>query len=140
LAVSYGQHSVQCGTVLKPSDARKQPTVNWPSDSQKLYTLMMVDPDAPSRKRPTMGQWLHWLVVNVPGSSIDQGQTLTPYAPPTPPSGSGLHRYVFLAYQQSAQLNANSVSQRPKFSAKQFASNNGLGAPVAGNFFQTESR
>ena len=27
----------------------------------------MVDPDAPSRKNPTAAQWLHWLVVNIPG-------------------------------------------------------------------------
>ena len=27
----------------------------------------MVDPDAPSRDNPTAAQWLHWLVVNIPG-------------------------------------------------------------------------
>lgn len=27
----------------------------------------MVDPDAPSPDNPTMAQWLHWIVANIPG-------------------------------------------------------------------------
>ncbi|KAF8414558.1 hypothetical protein L210DRAFT_3434826, partial [Boletus edulis BED1] len=26
------------------------------------YTLVMTDPDAPSRSDPKMGEWRHWLV------------------------------------------------------------------------------
>ena len=34
----------------------------------------MVDPDAPSRDNPTAAQWLHWLVVNIPGRRRDISQ------------------------------------------------------------------
>ena len=33
----------------------------------------MVDPDAPSRDNPTAAQWLHWLVVNIPGEERNIG-------------------------------------------------------------------
>ena len=45
------------------------PTVTFdtPSNSDEKYTLMMVDPDAPSPQRPTIRSFLHWLVTNIPG-------------------------------------------------------------------------
>jgi len=35
----------------------------------KLYTIAMVDLDAPSRKNPRAAQWLHWILINVQGVS-----------------------------------------------------------------------
>jgi phosphatidylethanolamine-binding protein (PEBP) family uncharacterized protein len=33
------------------------PKVTWKADANDLYTLAMVDPDAPSRKDPKFGEW-----------------------------------------------------------------------------------
>lgn len=37
---------------------------------------MMVDPDAPSPTDPQARSWVHWLLVNVPGTQIAQGREL----------------------------------------------------------------
>jgi hypothetical protein len=37
-------------------------------DAEK-YTLVMVDPDAPSPSNPTLRNVLHWLVTDIPGST-----------------------------------------------------------------------
>ena len=58
-----------------------------------FYTLMLVDPDAPSPAEPTFRAWLHWLVVDIPGGAgkgPQAGRTLTAYKGPAPPKG--VHR------------------------------------------------
>lgn len=35
----------------------KQPQVNWEAKPNKLYTLVLTDPDAPSRADPKFGEW-----------------------------------------------------------------------------------
>ncbi|XP_069800896.1 phosphatidylethanolamine-binding protein 4 isoform X4 [Dendropsophus ebraccatus] len=41
------------------------------AQEDKVYVLIMVDPDAPSREDPIRGPWRHWLVADIqpPGSS-----------------------------------------------------------------------
>ena len=46
--------------------------------------------------------YLHWMVINIPGSQVDEGQTITSYKGPTPRPGSGVHRYVIIAYEQKS--------------------------------------
>lgn len=62
----------------------------------------MVDPDAPSRDKPTFRSFKHWAVINIPGADVGKGDEITEYIGAGPPNGTGLHRYVFLIYKQSA--------------------------------------
>jgi phosphatidylethanolamine-binding protein (PEBP) family uncharacterized protein len=85
----------------------------------------MTDPDAPSRENPTYREWHHWLVVNVPGNKISEGEIKSAYIGSGPPRGTGLHRYVLLVYQQQAKQDFSGVSNlgrtganREKFSAR----------------------
>uniref|UniRef100_A0A8C9PCY8 Phosphatidylethanolamine binding protein 4 n=1 Tax=Spermophilus dauricus TaxID=99837 RepID=A0A8C9PCY8_SPEDA len=82
-----------------------EPIVKFPGALEgATYTLMMVDPDAPSRSEPTKRYWRHWLVTDIKGNDLKkgniQGQVLTPYKPPSPPANSGFHRYQLLVYLQ----------------------------------------
>lgn len=61
---------------------------------------MFSDPDAPSRANPSEREWLHWAVVNIPGSNVTAGNTIAEYVGSGPPKDSGLHRYVFLVFRQ----------------------------------------
>ncbi|XP_037514707.1 uncharacterized protein LOC119391104 [Rhipicephalus sanguineus] len=98
LNVSYpGGAAVNLGNFLTPAQTAHAPDVNVVGDPGHWYTVILLDPDAPSKSNPKMRHWLHWLVVNVPHNDTT---TLTKYAGPTPPPGSGRHRYVFLAYEQ----------------------------------------
>lgn len=67
--------------------------------------LFFPDPDAPSRKEPTYREWHHWLVGNIPGNNVDQGDVLSAYIGSGPPPDTGLHRYVFLVYKQNGKIN-----------------------------------
>ncbi len=107
----------------------------------------MTDPDAPSRETPTFREWHHWIVVNVPGNQIAHGEVKSAYIGSGkrkrmflfwmsktydstiyyegPPKGTGLHRYVFLVYQQQSKQDFSSVpdlvrtgAHREKFSAR----------------------
>ncbi len=51
-----------------------QPSVTWEAEPNSFYTLLMTDPDAPSRKNPVNGEWKHWLVVNIPGNKLSEGE------------------------------------------------------------------
>ncbi|KAK5646319.1 hypothetical protein RI129_004783 [Pyrocoelia pectoralis] len=133
------------GNELTPSQAKSVPTVQWNADPDKLYLLAMVDPDAPSRSNPTFREWQHWLVGNIPGCDIEKGDLLSEYIGPSPPQGTGFHRYVFLVYQQPGEITFNepklttkSGSARGKFSIRKFAEKYNLGEPMAGNFYQAK--
>lgn len=47
------------------------------------------DPDAPSRSNPVNGEYLHFLVGNIPGSDMSKGQYLFDYVGAGPPKGTG---------------------------------------------------
>ncbi|KAF3332728.1 protein MOTHER of FT and TF 1-like protein [Carex littledalei] len=68
-SITYGTKQINKGCDIKPSMAADAPTVNIAGKTSDLYTLVMTDPDAPSPSDPTMKEWLHWLVVNMPGGT-----------------------------------------------------------------------
>lgn len=136
---------VKSGNELTPAQVKEAPlNISWPADESSLYTLLMVDPDAPSRADPKFREINHWLVVNIKGCNVTSGQTITPYRGSGPPKGTGLHRYIFLAYKQSAEVTlsetvANNLKEnRRNFSARNFTKENNLGDPIAGNFYQAQ--
>ena len=88
---------------------------------------------------------LNWLVLNIPGSSIQNGQTIAEYQPPAPWDSYTPSQYVVVALLQSAVINKRSLekyeaklceyAQRTNFDLKQFMTNYGLEMIVAANYF-----
>uniref|UniRef100_A0A0N5CFC6 Phosphatidylethanolamine-binding protein n=1 Tax=Strongyloides papillosus TaxID=174720 RepID=A0A0N5CFC6_STREA len=138
--------SVNLGNKLTPRQVKDQPTIDYDADANALYTLAMTDPDAPSRKEPTYREWEHWLVVNIPGKDVSQGDVLAEYIGSAPPSGSGFHRYVYLLYKQHGRISDpehghlpnNSAKKRGGFKIEEFAKKHCLEGPIAGNFYEAE--
>lgn len=97
---------------------QKQPTVTWESKPNTFYTLIMSDPDAPSRADPKFGEWNHWLVVNIPGNNISEGEVRSEYIGAGPPKDTGLHRYVFVVLEQQRKLSFADVPTLKSNSAK----------------------
>lgn len=137
---------VDCGNVLTPTQVQNAPKVTWDAEPNALYTLIMTDPDAPSRTSPKFREWHHWLVVNIPGNDVSKGEVLSGYISSAPPANTGLHRYVYLVYKQSGKiedkehghLKSTSGAKRGGWKAAAFAKKHNLGDPVAGNFYQAE--
>ncbi|KAM7284381.1 protein D2 [Ixodes scapularis] len=143
--VSYDTVVVDMGNTLTPTQVQRQPNVSYPADPNRLYTLCMTDPDAPSRQSPKYREWHHWLVVNIPGVNVPQGEVLSEYVGSGPPKGTGLHRYVFVVYKQPGRLTCDekrltnrSGDHRGEFKIREFAKKYQLGEPVAANFYQAE--
>ena len=116
---------VASGTPLLPQAAvQGQPAVSGAAAATPgLKTIISWDPDAPA------GTWLHWLVVNVPGSfDPSKGTTVVPWAPPTPPKGTGQHRYFFTVFDQTSPtpISAPAPEARAGFSPDSFAKTYGL--------------
>lgn len=114
-------------------DSQGVPRV-WYNFENKLYTLAMIDPDAPTRLRPTNAEFLHWLIVNV---SASKGHTyldnhtfsediLMDYLPPSPPPGSGSHRYIFVIFEQPGHISPSRIERRNNFNLDEFSSRYGL--------------
>lgn len=95
---------VNSGNELKPIEVKDAPSVKWDADPDSYYTLIMTDPDAPSRANPTRGEVRHWYVVNIAGNNVAEGEILFSYIGSGPPKDTGLHRYVFLSFKQSGRL------------------------------------
>lgn len=142
--VHYGAKRVSNGCDIKPSAAVERPNVKVFGSSSKatpnLYTLVMVDPDAPSPSEPKLREWLHWIVVDIPeGSDNMKGRELVEYMGPRPPTG--IHRYVLALFKQEGRVMGGSwlpEGCRSNFSTRQFAAQYGLGLPVAAIYFNSQ--
>lgn len=92
--------SANLGNVLTPTQVKDKPKVAWEAEKGAFYTLVKVDPDAPSRKNPTYREYRHWLIMNIPESSVENGDEIIEYIGAGAPKGTDLHRYIFLVFKQ----------------------------------------
>uniref|UniRef100_R7W461 Protein MOTHER of FT and TF 1 n=1 Tax=Aegilops tauschii TaxID=37682 RepID=R7W461_AEGTA len=96
---------------------------------------VMTDPDAPSPSEPTMREYLHWIVVNIPGGTdATKGEVVVPYMGPRPPVG--IHRYVLKT--RFPYVEAAPPEERAYFNTRAFAANHELGLPVAVVYFNSQ--
>lgn len=98
---------------------------------ERLYTLALVDADAPYEAEERIGTYLHWLVSDIALSStkntVEGGSDLVSYIPPHPQKGTKPHRYALclLAQPKGASISFSSVERR-QFSLRDFAAQNNL--------------
>ncbi|XP_055551533.1 protein D3-like [Wyeomyia smithii] len=134
------------GNRLTPTQTRSIPSLTFNSNNRSFYTLILTDPDAPSRDDPKHREFVHWIVGNIQGNDMDHAETIVEYLGAAPPRGTGLHRYVFLLYEHQNRLNfTNEVklsnrcrNPRRYFSTRNFARIYGLTNLWAGNFHQAQ--
>jgi phosphatidylethanolamine-binding protein (PEBP) family uncharacterized protein len=136
LHVKYGKHTVDNKRELSVDETQDEPEVEIKGDG--TYTLLMVDPDAPSPGDPKFRNFLHWMVINIPVVDIKRGEVVVEYMGPSPPKGK--HRYIFLLYKQSGRMDAQAPHDRKGFQPKEFAKHHGLGHPAAACFFYAEPK
>jgi phosphatidylethanolamine-binding protein len=98
------------------------------------YVVVLTDPDAPSRGDPKNAEYAHWIAAGVPSTSTSEPASgctrlelahlheVLEYAPPTPPKGTGQHRYVFMAFAPANgttdRLNLSPPKDRKRWGAE----------------------
>ncbi|KAA3454932.1 hypothetical protein CXB51_022915 [Gossypium anomalum] len=138
MSVYYGSKHVSNGCDIKPSMAINPPKVAIDGLPDQFYTLVMTDPDAPSPSEPTMREWVHWIVSDIPGgTNPTRGKEILAYMGPRPPVG--IHRYILVLFQQKGPLGAvQQPATRANFSTRFFADHLNLGLPVATVYFNAQ--
>lgn len=121
LTVQYSSAKVD-GKPIPLGATKATPSITLNVRPTPLHTLIMHDPDAPGHSNAN--PWLHWLVINIPGSDFSQGQQLLEYSPPAPPSG--VHKYKFTLYEQRFGSVAPSAPKAANFDLKTFIRVNSL--------------
>ncbi|KAF9792422.1 phosphatidylethanolamine-binding protein [Thelephora terrestris] len=110
------------------------------------YTVAMIDPGAVGSDQ-SQGQNRHWLVngATIVDNKVnfDGATTITAYAGPAPPAGSGPHRYTIVIYTQGANFappqNLSSLVPGVElFDFPSYVKSTNLGPLVAGIYYQVE--
>ncbi|KAL9351945.1 hypothetical protein Peur_054625 [Populus x canadensis] len=166
LRVNYNSREVNNGCELKPSHVVNQPRVDiGGEDLRTFYTLVMVDPDAPSPSNPNLREYLHWLVTDIPATTganfehfgcqdniilqnmipndpisenilLANGQEVVCYESPRPTAG--IHRFVFVLFRQLGRQTVYPPGWRQNFNTRDFAELYNLGSPVAAVYFNCQ--
>jgi hypothetical protein len=132
---------VHMGTQISPEESAYPPSaISYPHNEDKLHTLVLFD--AKFSK-------LLWLIVNIPGAKVHQGQIVTAYAGPSPVPGlAEEQKFIILAMEQNSgqvtpdqwnpYLTETSCQTRDlpaNFDIDALRSSLDLSHPVAANFF-----
>ncbi|KAK6795736.1 hypothetical protein RDI58_009191 [Solanum bulbocastanum] len=136
MSVHYANKHVTNGCDIKPSIAIEPPKITIGGHPNEFYTLVMTDPDAPSPSEPTMREWVHWIVTDIPGcSNVARGKEVLGYVGPRPPVG--IHRYILVLFRQNAPMHGilQPPVARAHFCTRVFAHQLDLGTPVATVYF-----
>ncbi|GLJ55964.1 hypothetical protein SUGI_1201380 [Cryptomeria japonica] len=129
---------VKNGFEFMPSAVTSPPKVElMEADIRKLYTLVMTDPDAPNPSDPTGREYLQWIMADMPGTKSNSfGRQVVSYESPRPMIG--IHRYVFVLFEQKRGGRTEAPPSRYHFNTRDFAESNGLGLPVAAIYFNAQ--
>lgn len=93
LQLNFEGIPVEPGATMSTRNLRFAPKWGFSADPESTFTLVMIgklliallsywfccidmsieDPDNLSREKPTVAEWLHWLVTNIPASNLIEG-------------------------------------------------------------------
>jgi phosphatidylethanolamine-binding protein (PEBP) family uncharacterized protein len=68
--IHFPSKDIKLNDSIAMDSAINQPLIQWTNNDYKFTTIVMVDPDAPSRLNPTMKSWLHFMVIDIPKGLI----------------------------------------------------------------------
>ncbi|KAG6419340.1 hypothetical protein SASPL_121558 [Salvia splendens] len=123
------------GYRLRPSQIVSRPRVEiGGQDFRTLHTLVLVDADSPSPGNPYNREYLHWLVIDIPGGmGPDFGNEVVEYEAPQP--SLGIHRLVMVVFRQPRRQMLIAPEWRNNFNTRQLSQVYNLGEPVAAFFY-----
>ncbi|GAA5825143.1 hypothetical protein JCM11251_006117 [Rhodosporidiobolus azoricus] len=143
--IQVGGETVEPGAFTMPAQSREGIEVSAQvyHPEERLYTLLVVDPDVPDESNQSFTSFAHLLIPNISLSAtspsslpLSSAPSTLSYLPPHPQKGTPYHRYTVLLLEQSSELSlaADSIA-REGFSTREFVEKNGL-KPAGVSFFR----
>jgi len=138
LDVKYGERALAFGELFRASECKVAPALSFASeaDATRSYTLVLVDPDAPTPEDPKFAYWRHWVLPGLhssTGPALALQPALTEYLGPGPRDESSPHRYLFLLYREpegfaltKGDVGGEKFTDRRSFKADEWARKHGL--------------
>ena len=102
IKITYGTTVLQPNQDLTGKEIlyNKKPMITFNPHKEKTYLITMTDKDAPNGQAKQI--WTHYVVLMNNNNVIEE---VYPYQPPTPPPNSGVHHYMFNAYEINKDTN-----------------------------------
>ncbi|KAI0402718.1 phosphatidylethanolamine-binding protein [Xylaria palmicola] len=140
LNVRFGDKALALGTFLRAGECKQAPTVTFSTEpgapQDAAYSLMLMDPDAPTPDDRKFAFWRHWVLSGLrpegAAAAADVSE-LTVYLGPGPGEASKPHRYLFLLYREpegwsisKEDVGGEEFTQRRSFKPAEFAERHGL--------------
>lgn len=178
LAAEYGKDTpIAMGNILRPEETQSKPVIQFNLNPEEnaprihdsdLFTLVLTDPDAPSRTDHKWSEYCHYVESDIKildqsahsstgnveepqfvVAELKNGSVLQEYEGPAPPKGTGKHRYILLLYKQPDGVTSSSFTKighrknwgygTPSTGVHKWATENKL-EPIATNFFFAENK
>ena len=117
--LEYSNTKLNYNDLTTKSVTNLEPLISFERLPNKLYTTIIVDPDAPSSTNPIFKYYLHYLKIN-------NNQVINQYTGPNPPIGSGPHRYYTCVFEQDNPLDKINEFPSHSFNLNKFVSDNNL--------------
>ncbi|GAA6020577.1 hypothetical protein JCM11491_000802 [Sporobolomyces phaffii] len=148
LRIRVGHEQIVPGVFTNPAETREGIEVStqvYHAD-ERLYTLLLVDPDVPDEINQSFTTFAHWIVPNISLSAtsspilpLSSLPNTLPYVPPHPQNGTPYHRYTVLLFAQAdnatLELNEHEI-ERLDFDVRDFAAQHKLEAKGVSFFRQ----
>jgi phosphatidylethanolamine-binding protein (PEBP) family uncharacterized protein len=102
IQIIYGNTVLQPNQDLTGKDIlyNKKPMIRFNPQEEKTYLITMTDKDGVGTNAKQI--WTHYVVLMNNNSVLEE---VYPYQPPTPPPNSGVHHYIFNAYEINKDTN-----------------------------------
>ncbi|KAJ1641686.1 hypothetical protein LPJ64_006373 [Coemansia asiatica] len=138
VTLRFDNQLVQMGEILTLNDTRHEPLIEFDSQPEQTFSVAIVDPDAPSMARHGYRSFRHFLVANLDTKEDTVSNILTPYEPPRPEFGTGMHRYAVVVLKQlDGRFNVSDSDipqSRVRFNVVDWGKARNM-KPVAASFF-----
>lgn len=124
ITIFYQGRKIIYNEKIPQEETKQKPDIIYTKKPNKLYTIWIVDPDAPSPKNPTKRYYLHLLIINQ--TQKEEGDIINSYVSPSPPKGSGVHRYYTCVLEQEYRIIGLNEFARSNFNIGKFSRDNKL--------------
>ncbi|KAJ2364979.1 Phosphatidylethanolamine-binding protein 1, partial [Coemansia sp. RSA 2610] len=142
VTIRFDGEAIEMGQRLSINETKTEPIVEFDAPPGQVFTVAIVDPDAPSNERHGYRSYRHFLMTNLGSYDDYEGEKLTAYRGPQPSFGSGVHRYAVIVFRQKEYVEITEKDiphSRVRFDAVKWGADHHM-KPVAASYFTVKRK